>query len=46
MPSKLDQTEVALWNLSDGDCNYNSELEEEQTDVVIVEAWKIKTNDN
>lgn len=46
MPSVLDQIEVDLRDLSDCDCNSNSELEEEQAKVVDMSAWNILTDDN
>lgn len=36
--SELDQTEVVLGDLSDGDCNLDSQLEEEQTEAVVANA--------
>lgn len=43
-PPKLDQTEVIFRDLSDCDCNFDSELEEEQTKTANMNAWKILTN--
>lgn len=46
MPSGFGQIEVALGYLFDGDCNSDSELEEEQTEIVVMEAWKILNDDS